>query len=200
MIHSGGSILPQHRNLIKMERTTHNNNNNLNISSQTPHSFVPTKNLNRKQQQMILDDRYHLGDELGRGAFGRVFKAMDMKEGIMVAVKEISLIGVSKEGSNNVIGEIELLKNLNHKNIVKYYKTIQKGDHLYIILEYMESGSLAALIEPKNFGVFPENLVAVYIAQVLEGLKYLHSQGVVHRDIKGANILTTKEVIPFILN
>ena len=45
----------------------------------------------------------------------------------------------------------------------------------------------------KNFGKFPENLVALYINQVLQGLLYLHEQGVIHRDIKGANILTTKE-------
>jgi serine/threonine protein kinase len=61
-------------------------------------------------------------------------------------------------------------------------------------LEYVENGSLANIIKPNKFGPFPESLVAVYIAQVLEGLVYLHEQGVIHRDIKGANILTTKEV------
>ncbi|CAI9767019.1 unnamed protein product [Fraxinus pennsylvanica] len=59
---------------------------------------------------------------------------------------------------------------------------------------YVENGSLANIIKPNKFGPFPESLVAVYIAQVLEGLVYLHEQRVIHRDIKGANILTTKEV------
>ncbi|KAE8684614.1 MAPepsilon protein kinase [Hibiscus syriacus] len=58
---------------------------------------------------------------------------------------------------------------------------------------YVENGSLANIIKPNKFGSFLESLVAVYIAQVLEGLVYLHEQGVIHRDIKGANILTTKE-------
>jgi serine/threonine protein kinase len=56
---------------------------------------------------------------------------------------------------------------------------------------FCENGSLHNIC--KRFGKFPENLVAVYVSQVLEGLVYLHDQGVIHRDIKGANILTTKD-------
>lgn len=59
------------------------------------------------------------------------------------------------------------------------------------ICRYCENGSLHSIC--KNFGKFPENLVALYMSQVLYGLIYLHEQGVIHRDIKGANILTTKE-------
>lgn len=55
----------------------------------------------------------------------------------------------------------------------------------------MENGSLVNLI--KKFGCFSEALTAIYIMQVLRGLKYLHDQGVLHRDIKGANILTSKD-------
>jgi serine/threonine protein kinase len=58
----------------------------------------------------------------------------------------------------------------------------------------VENGSIATLLKPSKFGAFPESLVAVYISQVLEGLQYLHEQGVIHNDVKGANILTTKEV------
>jgi serine/threonine protein kinase len=59
------------------------------------------------------------------------------------------------------------------------------------VVRYCENGSLHSIC--KNFGKFPENLVALYMSQVLQGLLYLHEQGVIHRDIKGANILTTKE-------
>ena len=59
------------------------------------------------------------------------------------------------------------------------------------VTRYCENGSLHSIC--KNFGKFPENLVALYMSQVLYGLLYLHEQGVIHRDIKGANILTTKE-------
>jgi serine/threonine protein kinase len=59
------------------------------------------------------------------------------------------------------------------------------------VCRYCENGSLHSIC--KNFGKFPENLVALYMSQALHGLLYLHEQGVIHRDIKGANILTTKE-------
>ncbi|KAE8669701.1 MAP3K epsilon protein kinase 1 [Hibiscus syriacus] len=140
-----------------------------------------------------LDNKYMLGDEIGKGAYGRVYKGLDLENGDFVAIKQVSLENIVQEDLNVIMQEIDLLKNLNHKNIVKYLGSSKTKTHLHIILEYVENGSLANIIKPNKFGPFPESLVAVYIAQVLEGLVYLHEQGVIHRDIKGANILTTKE-------
>ncbi|KZV47026.1 hypothetical protein F511_16413 [Dorcoceras hygrometricum] len=133
-----------------------------------------------------LDNKYMLGDEIGKGAYGRVYKGLDLENGDFVAIKQVSLENIAQEDLNTIM-------NLNHKNIVKYLGSLKTKSHLHIILEYVENGSLANIIKPNKFGPFPESLVAVYIAQVLEGLVYLHEQGVIHRDIKGANILTTKE-------
>ncbi|KAG5513782.1 hypothetical protein PMAC_000820 [Pneumocystis sp. 'macacae'] len=121
---------------------------------------------------------YHLGDCLGKGAFGAVYRGLNLNTGETVAVKQIKLHNIPKTELKVIMMEIDLLKNLNHPNIVKYHG-------------YCENGSLQSIC--KTFGKFPENLVAVYITQVLHGLLYLHDQGVIHRDIKGANILTTKE-------
>lgn len=140
-----------------------------------------------------LDNKYMLGDEIGKGAYGRVYKGLDLENGDFVAIKQVSLENIAQEDLNIIMQEIDLLKNLNHKNIVKYLGSLKTRSHLHIILEYVENGSLANIIKPNKFGPFPESLVAVYISQVLEGLVYLHEQGVIHRDIKGANILTTKE-------
>ncbi|XP_076950599.1 MAP3K epsilon protein kinase 1-like isoform X2 [Bidens hawaiensis] len=140
-----------------------------------------------------LDNKYMLGDEIGKGAYGRVYKGLDLENGDFVAIKQVSLENIAQEDLNIIMQEIDLLKNLNHKNIVKYLGSLKTKTHLHIILEYVENGSLANIIKPNKFGPFPESLVVVYIAQVLEGLVYLHEQGVIHRDIKGANILTTKE-------
>ncbi|KAG6853052.1 hypothetical protein C0991_007196 [Blastosporella zonata] len=117
--------------------------------------------------------------------------ALNWATGETVAVKEIQLSNIPKAELGEIMSEIDLLKNLNHANIVKYKGFVKTREYLYIILEFCENGSLHAI--SKRFGKFPENLVAVYISQVLEGLVYLHDQGVIHRDIKGANILTNKD-------
>lgn len=128
------------------------------------------------KKSQVLSDRFLVGEELGRGAYGQVYKGIDYKTGDTVAIKQISLAGIPTDNLHSVMGEIELLKTLNHKNIVKYIGSFKTRTHLYIILEYMENGSLASIIKPNKFGTFPESLVAVYIAQVLQGLQYLHDQ------------------------
>ena len=87
--------------------------------------------------------------------------------------------------------EVELLKKLVHPNIVKYVDLVRSKNSLHVVLEYMENGSLRSLCD--KFDGFSESLVAIYVTQVLTGLIFLHSQGVLHRDVKGANILTTKD-------
>ncbi|KAF7195760.1 Cytokinesis protein sepH [Pseudocercospora fuligena] len=144
---------------------------------------------NAKEVEGLKD--YQLGQCLGRGAFGSVYQALNWSNGETVAIKQVRLSDMAKTELNVIMQEIDLLKNLHHPNIVKYHGFVKSADSLYIILEYCEQGSLHQIC--KNFGKFPENLVALYIAQVLQGLLFLHEQGVIHRDIKGANILTTKE-------
>jgi serine/threonine protein kinase len=152
----------------------------------------PTK---RDEKPKALDvaelKDYQLGDCLGKGAFGSVYRALNWGTGETVAVKQIKLADLPKSELRVIMLEIDLLKNLDHPNIVKYQGFVKTPETLNIILEYCENGSLHSI--SKNFGRFPENLVALYMSQVLHGLLYLHEQGVIHRDIKGANILTTKQ-------
>ncbi|KAL8874348.1 MAG: hypothetical protein Q9174_000299 [Haloplaca sp. 1 TL-2023] len=144
----------------------------------------------RVQDATGLKD-FQLGDCLGKGAFGSVFRALNMGTGETVAVKQVKLADLPKSELRVITLEIDLLKNLDHPNIVKYHGFVKSVESLNIILEYCENGSLHSI--SKNFGKFPENLVGLYMSQVLHGLLYLHEQGVIHRDIKGANILTTKQ-------
>ena len=156
----------------------------------TPRRFKKESQNTKAQDVSELKD-YQLGDCLGKGAFGSVFRALNMGTGETVAVKQVKLADLPKSELRVITLEIDLLKNLDHPNIVKYRGFVKSADSLNIILEYCENGSLHSI--SKNFGKFPENLVGIYMSQVLHGLLYLHEQGVIHRDIKGANILTTKQ-------
>ncbi|KAF3924323.1 Myosin-IIIB [Orbilia brochopaga] len=144
----------------------------------------------RRRGSSSLSD-YTLGDCLGRGASGSVYRAINYTTGETVAIKQIRLSDLPQSELGAIMREIDLLKNLNHPHIVQYHGFLKSADSLYIILEFCENGSLHNIC--KNFGKFPEHLVGRYTGQVLDGLFYLHEQGVIHRDIKGANILTTKE-------
>ncbi|GAA6017250.1 hypothetical protein JCM10207_003660 [Rhodosporidiobolus poonsookiae] len=140
---------------------------------------------------------FRLAEKLGQGAFGSVYKALNWSTGETCAVKQASLLQVidlshiPKADLPDIMSEIDLLKNLHHPNIVQYRGYARTDSALYIILEYCENGSLSAII--KKFGRIPESLVGLYTLQVLHGLQYLHDEGVIHRDIKGSNILATKE-------
>jgi len=83
--------------------------------------------------------------------------------------------------------EIELLKELQHDNIVQYLDSSIDENHLNIFLEYVPGGSVTALL--RNYGAFEEALVRNFVRQILQGLNYLHERDIIHRDIKGANIL-----------
>ncbi|OIW23703.1 hypothetical protein CONLIGDRAFT_140671 [Coniochaeta ligniaria NRRL 30616] len=160
----------------------------------TPQRRDTTGALSHARERAVQDPGlkdYRLGDCIGKGAFGSVYKAFNWGTGEAVAVKQIKLGDLPKSELRMIEAEIDLLKNLHHDNIVKYIGFVKSVDCLNIILEYCENGSLHSIC--KAYGKFPENLVGVYMTQVLQGLQYLHDQGVIHRDIKGANILTTKD-------
>ena len=107
-----------------------------------------------------------------------------------MAIKQIDLYSISNENISSIEGEINLLKNLDHLNIVKYIECIRTKTHINLVLEYVENGSLHQMV--KQSGKMGEHLVFIFVKQILEGLAYLHNQGIIHRDIKGANLLLTK--------
>mmetsp|Transcript_70528 Transcript_70528/g.181779 ORF Transcript_70528/g.181779 Transcript_70528/m.181779 type:complete len:373 (-) Transcript_70528:80-1198(-) len=138
------------------------------------------------------------GESLGRGAYGEVFKAM--VAGRFMAVKKIPLdLSLNPKAAEKEIGtlllEINTLKRLKHKRIVRYHGCIRQDTEedpaLLIFLEYMPSGSISSVLT--KFGPYGVGLVRKYTRQILEGLDFLHSEKIVHRDVKGANILIDAE-------
>ncbi|KAF6162792.1 hypothetical protein GIB67_029061 [Kingdonia uniflora] len=137
--------------------------------------------------------RWRKGELIGCGAFGRVYMGMNLDSGELLAVKQVLIASnnASKEKAQAHIRELEeevkLLKNLSHPNIVRYLGTAREEGTLNILLEFVPGGSISSLLG--KFGSFPEAVIRMYTKQLLLGLEYLHRNGIMHRDIKGANIL-----------
>ncbi|CCM02382.1 uncharacterized protein FIBRA_04477 [Fibroporia radiculosa] len=134
------------------------------------------------------------GALIGAGSFGKVYLGMDASTGLLMAVKQVELPTASapnEERKKSMLSalerEIELLQELQHENIVQYLSSCMDDDHLNIFLEYVPGGSVTTVL--RNYGAFEEPLVRNWVRQILLGLNYLHERDIIHRDIKGANIL-----------
>uniref|UniRef100_A0A672HDJ4 Mitogen-activated protein kinase kinase kinase 3-like n=1 Tax=Salarias fasciatus TaxID=181472 RepID=A0A672HDJ4_SALFA len=132
------------------------------------------------------------GKLLGRGAFGEVYLCYDADTGRELAAKQVPFDPDCQETSKEVNAlecEIQLLKNLRHDRIVQYYGCLRDLDQkkLTIFVEFMPGGSIKDQL--KAYGALTEKVTKRYTRQILQGVSYLHSNMIVHRDIKGANIL-----------
>ncbi|KAG8961924.1 Suppressor of Sensor Kinase (SLN1) [Tulasnella sp. 419] len=133
--------------------------------------------------------RWQQGRFIGAGAFGSVYLAMNLDSGGVMAVKEIRFKDSTSLSTlyKQVQDELSVMELLHHPNIVEYYGIEVHRDKVYIFEEYCSGGTLANLLELGR--IEDETVLKVYTMQMLEGLMYLHSKGVVHRDIKPDNIL-----------
>lgn len=130
------------------------------------------------------------GELIGRGSFGSVFLALNVTTGEMLAVKQVVVqdqVSLKSESLQALHKEVETMKDLDHLNIVQYLGFEQKDNTYSLFLEYVAGGSISSCL--KSYGKFDEPLVKFITRQVLEGLKYLHSNGILHRDLKADNLL-----------
>ena len=126
--------------------------------------------------------------KLGNGSFGKVYKAKEINTEKIVAVKQIS-INNSQLNYGLILKEINVLSNISHPNIVKYYKYYEENDRIYIIMEYLEGGTLKEYIEEKKNKI-TEDICRIIIKQILDALNHLHYIcDICHRDIKPENIM-----------
>ncbi|KAF0978531.1 hypothetical protein FDP41_002351 [Naegleria fowleri] len=127
------------------------------------------------------------GNMIGAGANGKVFLGINSETGQMMAIKEIEIKGkTNREEVKKIMEEVELMSQFDHPHIVRYLGSFVSNKHLNIFLDYIPGGSMETLL--LEFSL-PENLIRKYCKQILEGLSYLHENGVVHCDIKSGNIL-----------
>ena len=139
---------------------------------------------------------FEIGKELGRGAFSSVYLVRRKEDNKIYAMKRVKIVGLGKKEKNNVFNEVRLLASINHKNIIGYNEAFydNKSETLNIILEYADGGDLSTKIKQnsKKHIFFDEMTIWKTLIQILEGLKYLHKNCIIHRDLKSANIFLTK--------
>ncbi|XP_077947527.1 uncharacterized protein map3k19 isoform X3 [Gasterosteus aculeatus] len=142
---------------------------------------------------LVVDDTttWTKGEVLGRGAYGIVYCGLT-SQGHLVAVKQVSLHSSDPDTANTaeygrLQREVELLKNLRHANIVGFLGTSLYQHVVSIFMEYIPGGSIASILQ--RFGPLPERVLALYTHQILEGVAYLHLNRVIHRDLKGNNVM-----------
>eukprot|EP01064_Diplonema_japonicum_P000981 TRINITY_DN10647_c0_g2_i1.p1 TRINITY_DN10647_c0_g2~~TRINITY_DN10647_c0_g2_i1.p1 ORF type:complete len:515 (+),score=66.40 TRINITY_DN10647_c0_g2_i1:88-1632(+) len=160
---------------------------------------VVTKQQEERKPTPSLSNDWTKGKLLGCGAYGTVFAAMDNETGVQMAVKVVSLKDSTyhdddRRGSavRSLEREIEVLSSLKHPNIVRYIRAVASSKKICIFMEFMAGGSLADLCRRTRNGLSIKVLQR-FIRQLLQGMQYLHSHNIIHRDIKAANILTDAE-------
>ena len=164
---------------------------------------------------MDIENNLSIGDKfsdfeilqpLGKGGFAKVIKVCSLINHRIYAMKIIDLNNNDKFTANLLDmekyynNEIELITKLNHQNIVKYYKSFTENNKIYIIMEYFDNGDLDNYIKAlkedkdKEENIKKEEIWNIFY-QCMSGLNYLHSMGVIHRDISPQNIFMTKNKI-----
>jgi mitogen-activated protein kinase kinase kinase len=142
------------------------------------------------------DNKWMKGALIGQGSFGCVYLALHAVTGELLAVKQVEAPAPGANSQNDarkksmieaLKREISLLRDLRHPNIVQYLGCSSSAEYLNIFLEYVPGGSVQTMLN--SYGALPEPLVRSFVRQILNGLSYLHNRDIIHRDIKGANIL-----------
>ncbi len=139
--------------------------------------------------------RYRIEGELGRGAMGIVYRARDAVLERSVALKELPVyLAQDAERVSRFRQEARVLARLSHPNIVHLYDLIEEEGRILLAMELVEGGDLETLLEER--GALPVPLAARLGVQIAEALAYTHERGIVHRDLKSANVLLTAQGVP----
>ena len=137
-------------------------------------------------------NNFILFKELGRGAFGEVYLAMDQNLDVLTAIKVINRKNISQQQKNKLLLQIDVLSKLNHKNVTKLLDKQKTSNNFYIELEYSNGPNLYDYVKhykKKYKKSLDEATVQKLVKQIASGLEYLHKNKIIHRDIKLENLI-----------
>ena len=132
---------------------------------------------------------YKYGRLIGQGAFGKVNLGLNILTGRIVAVKSFDKNNSELTGDNmkKILYETDLMKKLNHPNITKILEMFEDEKYFMIIMEYINGGNLFSFVKKRR--KLSEKTAKFLFRQIIQGIKYIHEQNIVHRDIKLENLL-----------
>uniref|UniRef100_A0A673GQ90 Mitogen-activated protein kinase kinase kinase 1 n=1 Tax=Sinocyclocheilus rhinocerous TaxID=307959 RepID=A0A673GQ90_9TELE len=131
------------------------------------------------------------GQQIGLGAFSSCYQAQDVDSGTLMAVKQVTYVRNTSSEQEEVVEalreEIRMMGLLNHPNIIRMLGATCEKNNYNLFVEWMAGGSVSHLLN--KYGAFKEGVIINYTEQLLRGLSYLHENQIIHRDVKGANLL-----------
>ncbi|KAM8793321.1 mitogen-activated protein kinase kinase kinase 1-like [Eudromia elegans] len=137
------------------------------------------------------DTEWLKGQQIGLGAFSSCYQAQDVGTGTLMAVKQVTYVRNTSSEQEEVVEalreEIRMMSHLNHPNIIRMLGATCEKSNYNLFIEWMAGGSVAHLLS--KYGAFKESVIINYTEQLLRGLSYLHENQIIHRDVKGANLL-----------
>ncbi|KAG8364040.1 hypothetical protein BUALT_Bualt19G0084800 [Buddleja alternifolia] len=138
-------------------------------------------------------DSFEKLDKIGQGTYSSVYRARDLETGKIVALKKVRFVNMDPESVRFMAREILILRRLDHPNVMKLegLVTSRVSGNLYLVFEYMEHDLAGLAASPMVR--FTEPQIKCFLQQLLRGLEHCHSRGVLHRDIKGSNLLIDKD-------